>query len=98
MIGSRFAITGLIRLVATHGVRYQLAVGEYGQHWNFFFTLAVVKMMTAVVSVPQHLALPAGVHAAEMIRWHGVSILNTGTQQYGDDLGVHANASSTSTC
>ena len=37
-------VLGCARLMATRGVEYQEHVSEYGVHWNFFFTLAVVKV------------------------------------------------------
>lgn len=37
-------VLGCARLVATRGVEYQEHVSEYGVHWNFFFTLAIVKV------------------------------------------------------
>ena len=37
-------VLGCARLVATWGVEYQEHVSEYGVHWNFFFTLAIVKV------------------------------------------------------
>ena len=37
-------VLGCARLVATRGVQYQEHVTEYGVHWNFFFTLAIVKV------------------------------------------------------
>ncbi|XP_074339008.1 uncharacterized protein At4g17910-like isoform X2 [Apium graveolens] len=43
---------GFARLVSTTGVNYQVHVGEYGQHWNFFFTLAAISILTAIVNVP----------------------------------------------
>lgn len=51
---------GLARLVTTRSLDYQLAVGEYGQHWNFFLTLAAVKALTAAAAMPRDLWLPAG--------------------------------------
>ena len=38
-------VLGYARLAATWGVQYQEHTSEYGVHWNFFFTLAVVKVM-----------------------------------------------------
>lgn len=38
--------------MATKGAGYQEHVGEYGVHWNFFFTLAAVELMTSVVPWP----------------------------------------------
>ena len=40
-------VLGCARLLATRGVQYQEHVSEYGVHWNFFFTLAVVKVTNA---------------------------------------------------
>ncbi|GAV89694.1 GWT1 domain-containing protein [Cephalotus follicularis] len=45
-------LLGLGRLVFTTGVDYQLHVGEYGVHWNFFFTLAAVSILTCIFNVP----------------------------------------------
>jgi len=41
-------VLGCARLVATWGVHYQEHVTEYGVHWNFFFTIAVVKVSVNV--------------------------------------------------
>ena len=42
-------VLGCARLVATRGVEYQEHVTEYGVHWNFFFTLAIVKVLYRIV-------------------------------------------------
>ena len=42
-------VLGCARLVATWGVQYQEHVSEYGVHWNFFFTLAIVKVSYCLV-------------------------------------------------
>lgn len=39
-------ILGLARLVGTAATNYQTHVGEYGAHWNFFVTLALVGPLT----------------------------------------------------
>ena len=51
-------------------VGYQEHVSEYGEHWNFFFTLAAVASLTAVVRLPPAALLPAGaiVLAAHQVR------------------------------
>ncbi|KAL1804581.1 hypothetical protein ACET3Z_027649 [Daucus carota] len=43
---------GFARIAFTSGVDYQVHVGEYGVHWNFFFTLAAVSILTSVVNIP----------------------------------------------
>mmetsp|Transcript_27864 Transcript_27864/g.53010 ORF Transcript_27864/g.53010 Transcript_27864/m.53010 type:complete len:405 (-) Transcript_27864:147-1361(-) len=43
---------GAARLLATSAFSYQVHVGEYGVHWNFFFSLAVVAMLSSAVRVP----------------------------------------------
>ncbi|AQL05808.1 transferase transferring acyl groups [Zea mays] len=49
---------GFARIISTWGVDYQVHVGEYGVHWNFFFTLAAVSILTSVVRIhPKHCGL-----------------------------------------
>ncbi|XP_074642871.1 glucosaminyl-phosphatidylinositol-acyltransferase PIGW-like [Tubulanus polymorphus] len=42
-------ILGLIRLISIRNLDYQEHASEYGVHWNFFFTLAMVKIVSAIV-------------------------------------------------
>lgn len=37
---------GFGRIVTTKGINYQEHASEYGTHWNFFFTLAVMAVST----------------------------------------------------
>ncbi|XP_065899394.1 phosphatidylinositol-glycan biosynthesis class W protein-like isoform X2 [Dysidea avara] len=46
---SPMIVLGCARLIATWGVRYQEHVTEYGVHWNFFFTLAIVKVLSTLL-------------------------------------------------
>lgn len=47
---------GFARLYFTKGVDYQVHVGEYGVHWNFFFTLAAVALLTNIFYIPAYLS------------------------------------------
>ncbi|XP_052169836.1 uncharacterized protein At4g17910 isoform X2 [Diospyros lotus] len=49
---SPLIVMGIARLVSTVGIDYQVHVGEYGVHWNFFFTLAAVSILTSIINVP----------------------------------------------
>ncbi|XP_061343865.1 uncharacterized protein At4g17910 [Gastrolobium bilobum] len=49
---SPLIILGFLRLITTTGVDYQVHVGEYGVHWNFFFTLAAVSILTSFINIP----------------------------------------------
>jgi phosphatidylinositol glycan class W len=42
-------VIGMIRLLTTKGLEYQEHVSEYGVHWNFFFTLAMLSPLSALV-------------------------------------------------
>lgn len=49
---SPLMVLGIARLLSTAGVDYQVHVGEYGVHWNFFFTLAAVSILTSMINIP----------------------------------------------
>ncbi|XP_062211413.1 uncharacterized protein At4g17910-like isoform X2 [Phragmites australis] len=48
---SPLVFLGFARIVSTLGVDYQVHVGEYGVHWNFFFTLAAISILTSIVRI-----------------------------------------------
>ncbi|XP_010926550.2 uncharacterized protein At4g17910 isoform X1 [Elaeis guineensis] len=48
---SPLVLLGFGRLIFTTGVDYQVHVGEYGVHWNFFFTLAAVTVLTSIINI-----------------------------------------------
>ncbi|KAG8634195.1 uncharacterized protein At4g17910 isoform X2 [Manihot esculenta] len=49
---SPLLLLGFGRLLSTTTVDYQVHTGEYGVHWNFFFTLAAVSVLTSIINVP----------------------------------------------
>ena len=40
---------GMVRLVVTWAVNYQLHASEYGVHWNFFFTLGLLLLLDTLL-------------------------------------------------
>uniref|UniRef100_A0A0E0KEB7 GPI-anchored wall transfer protein n=1 Tax=Oryza punctata TaxID=4537 RepID=A0A0E0KEB7_ORYPU len=51
MSTSPLIFLGFARLISTSGVDYQVHVGEYGVHWNFFFTLAAISTLTSIIRI-----------------------------------------------
>ncbi|KAK4799819.1 hypothetical protein SAY86_025184 [Trapa natans] len=49
---SPLILLGFGRLLSTSSVDYQVHVGEYGVHWNFFYTLAAVSILTSIIDIP----------------------------------------------
>ena len=45
----QLAAVGVLRIIAVKAISYHEHVGEYGVHWNFFLTLAVVKLVALVI-------------------------------------------------
>ncbi|XP_062215474.1 uncharacterized protein At4g17910 isoform X1 [Phragmites australis] len=55
---SPLVFLGFARIISTSGVDYQVHVGEYGVHWNFFFTLAAISILTSIFRIhPKHCGL-----------------------------------------
>ncbi|XP_072909639.1 phosphatidylinositol-glycan biosynthesis class W protein [Hemitrygon akajei] len=42
---------GLARLISVKTVNYHEHVSEYGLHWNFFFTLAIVRILSSFILI-----------------------------------------------
>nr|BAN64985.1 conserved hypothetical protein [Babesia bovis] len=42
-------LLGILRLVSTRAVNYNVPVEEYGVHWNFFLALAVAKILSEII-------------------------------------------------
>ncbi|KAL7570358.1 hypothetical protein ACA910_017198 [Epithemia clementina (nom. ined.)] len=49
---------GLLRLVTHKGIEYQEHASEYGIHWNFFFTLAILQTLGPFLPGPPSWILP----------------------------------------
>ncbi|GLI65698.1 hypothetical protein VaNZ11_009209 [Volvox africanus] len=54
-------LLGLGRLIMTRAVDYQEHVGEYGVHWNFFCTIAVLALLGHAVALPPQLLGPLAI-------------------------------------
>jgi hypothetical protein len=65
-------LLGFGRLVATTSSGYVVPIGEYGAHWNFFFTLAAVALLAA--AAPPARAGGAGAAAAAVLCAHALAL------------------------
>ncbi|KAG8063221.1 hypothetical protein GUJ93_ZPchr0003g18266 [Zizania palustris] len=69
---------GFARLMSTSGVDYQVHVGEYGVHWNFFFTLSAISILTSIIRIhPKYCGLVGLVVLAGFQIW-----LSSGLNEY----------------
>merc|ERR1719167_2189705 len=51
-------VLGLFRLVSVSLIGYHENVAEYGVHWNFFFSLAAVRILSSLI-----------LHFVEVTKW-----------------------------
>ncbi|KAJ3349320.1 Glucosaminyl phosphatidylinositol (GlcN-PI) nositol acylation protein [Entophlyctis luteolus] len=74
-------LLGVLRTVMTKSVNYQEHVSEYGVHWNFFFTLGLVPIFTALMQTiaPQ---LHFGFAGALILGTYEYALQNYGLQDY----------------
>jgi phosphatidylinositol glycan class W len=61
----KLIILGLARLISVWGTSYHVPTGEYGVHWNFFFTIAIVSFVCSqleplLARVAQYKPIPTG--------------------------------------
>ncbi|PKA48618.1 Uncharacterized protein AXF42_Ash020491 [Apostasia shenzhenica] len=69
---SPLVLLGAGRLVSMAGVNYQVHVGEYGVHWNFFFTLAAVSLLSSIIPIhPKY----CGIFGAVILVVYQVSLI-----------------------
>ncbi|XP_058747683.1 uncharacterized protein At4g17910 isoform X2 [Vicia villosa] len=64
---------GFFRLVTTTGVDYQVHTSEYGVHWNFFFTLAAISILTSFINIPPQYS---GVFGSLVLVGYQFSLMN----------------------
>ncbi|KAF8059100.1 esf1 [Scenedesmus sp. PABB004] len=57
---------GGARLVVVGALGYQAPLGEYGLHWNFFFTIAAVSLASLAAPLPPRWLGPAGLAVAAL--------------------------------
>ncbi|GMH36605.1 hypothetical protein BSKO_04478 [Bryopsis sp. KO-2023] len=81
-------LLGSIRLFSVSAADYQVHVGEYGVHWNFFFTLAAVETLSFLIPLR---GLAAFVGAVGTLAAHQSALSLGGMMEY-----VHSSERGTS--
>ncbi|KAJ3397540.1 Glucosaminyl phosphatidylinositol (GlcN-PI) nositol acylation protein [Chytriomyces hyalinus] len=74
-------VIGFIRLGLTKGLEYQEHVTEYGVHWNFFFTLSLIPILTSIMQylIPN---LHFGAVSAILLAAYQYTLSTTGLEEY----------------
>ena len=47
---------GVLRTLVTKAMGYHVHAAEYGEHWNFFLTLGVLPVLSALANIPAAVA------------------------------------------
>ena len=63
------ALLAAVRALSTAATGYHVPVGEYGRHWNFFATLAVVTAVAHVAPLPTGHSATAGALTLAAHQW-----------------------------
>lgn len=74
-------LLGLGRFIAVEYTGYQQHITEYGVHWNFFVTLAFVKIFTSIIgsTISRHYSLTSGIW---MIAMHEYTLSTNGLKEW----------------
>lgn len=73
---------GTVRFVTNNIVEYQEHVSEYGNHWNFFFTIAAMSPLASIMSLPTRWSSFNWVIASMIMAIYQVALLHFGLQEY----------------
>ena len=77
------ALLAAVRALSTAATGYHVPVGEYGRHWNFFATLAVVTAVAHVAPLPTGHSATAG--ALTLAAAHQWALTGPGARVYALD-------------
>jgi phosphatidylinositol glycan class W len=75
-------VLGVLRLFTIKATQYQEHVSEYGVHWNFFFTLAAVAILSACVSQRVRPRLEAAAYGLGLLVTYQFALTYGGLGEY----------------
>eukprot|EP00794_Sanderia_malayensis_P007860 gene7860-8710_t len=77
-------VLGMMRLLSVKASNYQESVTEYGVHWNFFFTLALVKIISELIMsvLPQFLLNHISLVGISLAALHQYLLSSCGISDY----------------
>ena len=71
-------VLGIARFATTKGVEYQEHTSEYGVHWNFFFTLAFMTLVSGLLRPFMHSPWSTGLFGVGVAALHEVALTRWG--------------------